>query len=166
MQLVVETHALLPLALASAHAATDFAKPPLTLAPYLLLVVWPPVVPVTPAFFAASIVHFGHDVGAEASVYMHTIWIVVAAVDAEAAFLMFTLYYCVVHAPLHCARHSCHWRLPAAAALLCLLAFAAATFAIGWTPPNSLAVEEWMQRLVVAHVVCDELGARSGSQWR
>lgn len=154
MQLVVQTHALFPLALASAHAATDFAKPPRMLAPYLLLVAWPPAVPVTPAFFAASVVHFGRDVGGEASVYMHAIWLLVAAFDAETAFLMFTLYYCAVHAPLHCARQACHWRLPAAAALLC-----AAVFSVT-TPPPTLSIEDWMQRLVVAHVACEELGAR------
>lgn len=159
MQLVVETHALFPLALASAHAATDFAKPPLVLTPYLLLLAWPPAVPVTPAFFVASIVHFGRDVGTEASVYMHVVWLAMAAFDGETAFLVFTIYYCSVHAPLHCARHACDWRLPTAAAVLCLLAFAVATLAGGWTPPASLAVEEWMQRLVVAHVMCDELAA-------
>lgn len=157
MQLVVETQALFPLALASAHAATDFAKPPLMLTPYLLLLAWPSEVPVTAAFFAASIVHFRRDVGTEASVYMHMVWLAMAAFDGGAAFLVFTIYYCSVHAPMHCARHACHWRLPVAAALLCLLAFAVATLALGWTAPSSLAVEEWMQRLVVAHVMCDEL---------
>lgn len=164
MQLVVHTQALLPLALASAHAATDFAKPPLALAPYLLLLVWPPAVPVTPVFFAASVVHFGRDVGAEGSVKLHALWMLVAAVDVDAAFLLFEMYYSGVHAPLHCARHARHWRLPAAAALLCALTFAAAALTVGWTPPASVALEEWMQRLVVAHVVCDEMGARGGSR--
>lgn len=153
MQLVVQTHALFPLALASAHAATDFAKPPRMLAPYLLLVAWPSAVPVTPAFFAASIVHFGRDVGVEVSAYMHAAWLLVAAIDAETAFSLFTLYYCLVHGPLHCARHASHWRLPAAAALLCIAVFAATT------PPPTLSVEEWMQRLVVSHVACEELEA-------
>lgn len=157
MQLVVHTQSLLPLALASAHAATDFAKPPVALCPYLLIVAWPHAVPVTPVFFAASAVHFGRDVGAEGSVKLHALWMLVAAVDADAAFLLFEMYYCGVHAPLHCTRHARHWRLPLAGGLLCLLAFAVAVLGLGWTPRDTLAIEEWMQRLVVAHVLCEEM---------
>jgi hypothetical protein len=157
MHIVVHTHALFPLALASAHAATDFSRPLPALSPYLMLVAWPSTVPVTPLFFAASVVHFGRDVGTTTSLLLHIVWCVVASVDTDVSFSLFTLYYCGVHAPAHCMRHARDWPFVLAAMALCAAVFATLTGDLDWTQTSTVVIEEWMQRLVIAHVLCDEL---------
>ena len=153
MHFVIHSPLVLPLAIASTHGLTDFDRPA-HLYPYALMLWWPNEIPVTPVFALASMAHFSRDVGAWPSVALHALVGAVAAVNQDEAFFAISLYYCFVHAPLHCVRHQ--WALRFVAAGVALVTLACAIHA--WTPSGELVIEEWMQKLVVAHVLCDELG--------
>lgn len=153
MHFVVHTPMLAPVVLASMHGTTDFSKPITQLLPYGALVLWPDAIPVTPIFVCASVAHFRHDVGIVMSVVLHTLFVLGAILGIEdQAFSLFAAYFCLVHTPLHYVRHRDAWRYPAVATAVCALALAA------YQPfPQELVLTEWMQRLVVAHIVCDEV---------
>lgn len=153
MQIVVHSPLIAPVALAAMHGTTDLALPPHRLAPYALSLFWPSVVPVSGAFIAASAVHFARDVGWGASVFVHAVFVAGAMCGhADDVFVLFALYFCLVHTPMHYARHAHAWVWPLLCTALC--AAALCVFDMGHT----LVFEDWMQRIVVAHIVCDEMG--------
>ena len=160
MQLVVHTHSMLPLVLASTHAMTDFHKPTVHLSPYVLLIAWPSTIPISAVFFISSVVHFGRDIGIQLSVQMHILWCIVAAIDVDLSFQLFTLYYCGFHAPTHCLRNMHRLKFVCAATLLCLFVWFAVISNLH-AEPSTIVIEEWMQRLVVAHVLSDEIFGES-----
>ena len=152
MHIVVHTSMLTPVALAAMHGTTDFAYPPYRLLPYMSILWWPELVPVTPVFLCASTVHFGRDVGGWNSGVMHGLFVLGAILGLEdEAFATFLFYFCVVHTPLHYQRHLAAWRYPLAATMLCALVLLCIR-----PLPQELVLTEWMQRLVIAHIVCDE----------
>ena len=152
MHFAFDTPLVVPLLLASMHGTTDFAKPAHRLAPYAALVCWPAALPVTPVFVCASVVHFRHDVGVRTSVAMHAAFVLGAAAGRDdAAFALFAAYFCLVHTPMHYWRHRGAWRYPVVATALCALCLAACQ-----PLPHEVVLTDWMQRLVVAHIACDE----------
>ena len=155
MHLVVHSPLVVPVALAAMHGTTDFAYPAPRLAPYVLLLCWPAFVPITPAFLVASAVHFAHDVGVRASCGMHAAFVASAALHrVDEAFVAFAIYFCVVHTPLHYARHLRDWRYPCVATALCAAALACLSHF--QCALDAVVLDEWMERLVIAHVLCDE----------
>lgn len=153
MHFTFHTSLAAPVALAAMHGTTDFARPIHRLLPYGFVVWWPESIPITPVFLCASMMHFRHDVGGLASFSMHTLFVLGAVIGLEdSIFQLFAAYFCLVHTPLHYIRHRRMWRYPVAATLLCALAIAA------YQPlPQEVVLTEWMQRLIVAHIVCDEV---------
>ncbi len=67
------------------------------------------------------------------------------------AFAAFAVYFCLIHTPLHYRRHLAAWRYPLAATVLCAFALLCIQ-----PLPHELVLTEWMQRLVIAHILCDE----------
>ena len=159
----MHTALVAPVAMAAMHGTTDLALPPSRLYPYALLLWWPDgILAVTPAFLAASTLHFSHDIGAKNSVAMHACFLLLLLFGAEdLAFSLFAIYFCAVHTPMHyirCSTSRCWgkgrqwWQPPAYASAICGVALLTIC-----PPPETLEFTEWMQRLVIAHIVCDEL---------
>ena len=152
MQIVVHTQMLGITALAAMHGTTDFASPPVTLTPYIGLVLWPASISVTPFFLCASIVHFGRDIGVRGSLGLHGALVLAGLTyHQDEAFAAFVAYFCAVHTPLHYLRHAHAWRFPLVATLLCALLLQCLQ-----PLPTEIVLSEWMQRLVVAHILSDE----------
>ena len=153
MHFTVHTHVLVPVALAAMHGTTDFSNPPHRLLPYVSILWWPDALPVTPLFMCASLVHFGRDVGVWNSCAMHAAFVLGAIFGLEdKTFAAFSVYFCLVHTPLHYRRHLDAWRYPLVSTMFCALLL------LGIQPlPQEIVLTEWMQRLVIAHIVCDEL---------
>lgn len=150
-----------PLLVASMHGAVDVARPR-HLYPYALLAC-PPLAAdgdlATALFFAASVRHFGHDLGFPCSAALHAacgLGFVVG--QADAAFAAMSVYFCCVHTPLaywSMARREEWAALAAGAALsaacvVLLHAFAPSTDYVHVT------ITEFMQRVVTCHVLCEE----------
>ncbi len=153
MHFTAHTQLIAPVALAAMHGTTDFAKPIHRLLPYSAILYWPECLPVTPIFLCASMIHFGRDVGGLASFSMHTLFVLGAILGLEdAVFHAFAAYFCLVHTPIHYVRHRSSWRYPLVATLICALAVA-----MHQPLPEEIVLTDWMQRLIVAHIVCDEL---------
>ena len=153
------THHVVPIVLASAHGLRDLARPLAHLWPYALVPVLLPPAAATPAFLAASVIHFARDVGTPGSVLLHVTWGALALAGMEeAAWTLFALYYCGVHALPRRA-------LPSAALLALRLLLVGALLLTTITPspaaPNALHVGPTLQLLVVAHVVRDEADHRA-----
>lgn len=167
MHFTFHTPFTLPIALAAMHGTTDLAKPLHRLLPYGAFVWWPEAIPVTPVFVCASVIHFARDVGGVVSFIMHCLFVVGAALDLEDdVFNLFALYFCFVHTPMHYARHFDTWRYPLVATLLCGIGFVVyqqfqtvfqSVFHLPPYQPYEFVLTEWMQRLVIAHIACDEL---------
>jgi len=152
MHFVVHTPMLAPVVLAAMHGTTDFAYPLYRLLPYVSILWWPDALPVTPLFLCGSIVHFGRDVGKCNSCTMHLMFILSLVFGLEdEAFAAFSVYFCLVHTPLHYRRHLDVWRYPLVATTLCALVLLCIQ-----PLPQEVVLTEWMQRLVIAHIVCDE----------
>lgn len=149
---MIHTPMVAPVALATMHGTTDLAYPLHRLLPYASIVWWPERIPVTPLFLCASIVHFGRDVGVRSSCAMHLLFVLGAVLGLEdQAFAVFSAYFCFIHTPLHYLRHLTAWRYPFVATALC------AVVILCTDPlPQEVVLTEWMQRLVLAHIVCDE----------
>ena len=179
----VETQLVVPVAAASCHALSDFARPAHVVLPSyaLAFAATQPEWTVTPLFALASVLHFSSDTkGVPRSAAMHLAWATTACVfGVEAGFALFSLFYCARHAPAHVASLP-SWR----AKLAILLAAAAmathpeavqgvvdamqrgAGVEAGHGPGFVLTDAE--QRVVVGHAVCDAIsrvrGRRGESQ--
>jgi len=139
-------------AFVGAHGATDLATKH-----------WPPVyavccfVPLPPKlvtllFVAASLVHFAEDGGPDGSIAIHSLagfaWL---WLGAQRALELMVGYLSLVHTPAHYAR--C-WRRRRWCALgLAALATAVASALV--RPLHTVCVNHTVQRLVIAHVVCE-----------
>ena len=143
------------LAIVAAHGATDLDRPIEAVCTYLTWALMPiPSRATTWLFSALSIVHFADDGTPVFSVLVHA---AVAAVGVlhgkQAAFTAMLAYLAMVHTPRHygrCARRGRHIALRVAAA-----ATAAALVATAWKKPTTLTLTDLMQRIVIAHVVCE-----------
>lgn len=128
------------------------AQRPQRLYPYLFTVAPMPSGAVTPTFLAASVVHFSNDVGMVLSALLHAALVVLAAARLHTiAWALLNAYMCAVHVPLHLRRYVASGRdrrilWLSAAAFLPLSALARDT---------TFVVHEWMQKMVVAHVMVD-----------
>lgn len=151
MQLTIHTSFAVPVALASIHGTTDFSLPKHYLLPYTLLLYFPENVPITCAFLSASIIHFKRDIGFVPSLTFHSILCSLAVIHLEdLAFNFFAIYFCLIHTPLHYYRHQHSLRYPIIFTLLLI------PILLITDVPSEIHLTEWMQRLIIAHVVCDE----------
>lgn len=134
------------------HGTTDFAYPPHRLLPYVSILWWPEMIPVTPLFLCTSVVHFGRDVGLWNSCAMHIGFVLATILHLEeGAFAAFTAYFCLIHTPLHYLRHLAAWRYPFVATMVCVIVLLCTD-----PLPQEVVLTEWMQRLIIAHIACDE----------
>jgi len=140
------------LAFVGAHGATDLATrhwPPI----YAVCCFTPvPSPAVTALFVAASLIHFAEDAGPDGSLAIHSltgfVWLLLGA---QRALELMASYLSFVHTPAHYAR--C-WRRRR----WCALALAAAATAVAGAlvrPMSTVCVNHAVQRLVIAHVVCE-----------
>ena len=139
-------------ALVGAHGATDLATghwPPIYAA--CCLAPLPPKA-VTALFVAASLVHFAEDGGPDGSLAIHSLagfaWL---WLGAQRALELMLAYLALVHTPAHYAR--C-WRRRRRGALA-LAAVATAVAGVATRRMGAVCVSHAVQRLVVAHVVCE-----------
>jgi hypothetical protein len=139
-------------AFVGAHGATDLATrhwPPIYAA--CCLTPLPPKV-VTGLFVAASLVHFAEDGGPDGTLFVHSLagfaWL---WLGAQRGLELMLSYLALVHTPAHYARcwRRRRWRALVLAAVATVVA-GAATRRMG-----VVCVSHAVQRLVVAHVVCE-----------
>ena len=147
-------HAYPLLAFVGAHGVTDLATQ-----------YWPPVYAVccltplpseliTALFIAASLFHFAEDGGANGSVALHSVvGVVWLWLGAQRALELMLAYLAFVHTPAHYAR--CYHRRRWCALALAGAATAIAAAAVVARPLGTVRVSHAVQRLVVAHVVCE-----------
>ena len=175
--------------LAAAHGMT-YTFAPRALAPYGLLALPNEVLPgwlTTLLFGAASIVHFAADIGIALSAAMHIVLTLAATRNRDASFLAMSLYFTVVHTPLHYMRLITDGNQAAVAGALAITALMAVIAAVPdwsalatrWLPmsvrllaPSDdgreplVHVTHFMQRLVVAHVLVESWQRTSlGKAW-
>ena len=140
------------LAFVGAHGATDLATrhwPPV----YAVCCLTPlPSKVVTGLFVGASLVHFAEDGGPDGSIAVHSLaglaWL---WLGAQRALELMVGYLSLVHTPAHYAR--C-WRRRRWAALVVAAVATAVASALVW-PLRTVCVNHAVQRLVIAHVVCE-----------
>ena len=139
-------------AFVGAHGATDLATrhwPPVYAV--CCLTPMPPKV-VTALFVAASLVHFAEDGGPDGSLAIHSLagfaWV---WLGAQRALELMVAYLSLVHTPAHYVR--C-WRRRRWRALV-LAAVATAVAAVVTPSLGTVCVNHAVQRLVIAHVVCE-----------
>ena len=139
-------------AFVGAHGATDLATrhwPPI----YAVCCFTPvPSPAVTALFLAASLVHFAEDAGPDGSLAIHSLagfaWL---WLGAQRALELMVAYLSFVHTPAHYAR--C-WRRRRWGALV-VAAVATAVAGALVRPLHAVCVNHAVQRLVIAHVVCE-----------
>lgn len=139
-------------AIVGAHGATDLATrhwPPVYAV--CCLTPLPPRV-VTSLFVAASLVHFAEDGGPDGSFAIHSLagfaWLLLGA---QRALELMIAYLSLVHTPAHYVR--C-WRRRR----WCALVLASVATLVAGTlvqPLHAVCINHAVQRLVVAHVVCE-----------
>lgn len=139
-------------AIVGAHGATDLATRhwPLVYAVCYLTPLPPSVV--TSLFVAASLVHFAEDGGPDGSLVIHSLagfaWMLLGA---QRGLELMIAYLSLVHTPAHYAR--C-WRRRR----WCALVLASVATLVAGTmvqPLHAVCINHAVQRLVVAHVVCE-----------
>jgi len=139
-------------AFVGAHGATDLATwrwPPV----YAMCCLTPlPPKVVTGLFVLASLVHFAEDGGPDGSLALHSlagfVWL---WLDAQRGLELMLAYLSLVHTPAHYAR--C-WRRRRWGALA-LAGVATTVVGALILPLRTVCVNHAVQRLVVAHVVCE-----------
>lgn len=143
-------------AFVGAHGATDLATrhwPPVYAA-CCFAPLPPPVV--TALFVAASLVHFSEDGGRIGSIALHSLagvaWL---WLGTQRALELMVAYLALVHTPAHYAR--CYRRRRWCALMLAAAATALAGVLV--RPLRVVCLNHAVQRLVVAHVVCESLVA-------
>lgn len=151
------------LAVVGFHGLTDFARGPALLPFYVAAAVAPPVM-VTPVFLFASLYHFGRDFASittysahagESTILLHASWLAVGmfgGIDLAAAAALF--YMSIFHVPLHFFRQ---WVIGNKVAVVWTLfaTLVATAVALVVEPMITVEVPEWVQRLVIAHVMTD-----------
>ena len=147
-------HHLRPLvAFVGAHGATDLATrhwPPVYAACCLTPL---PSKLVTGLFVTASLVHFAEDGGPDGSIALHSVvGLVWLMLGAQRALELMLAYLALVHTPAHYAR--C-WRRRRWGALALAGVGTIAAAALAARPAGVVRVSHAVQRLVVAHVVCE-----------
>ena len=139
-------------AFVGAHGATDLTTrhwPPV----YAVCCLTPlPSRAITGLFVAASLVHFAEDGGADGSIALHSLagfaWL---WLGAQRALELMLAYLTFVHTPAHYARcwRRRRWRA------LALAGVATAVIGALVRPLHAVCVTHAVQRLVIAHVVCE-----------
>jgi hypothetical protein len=149
MILQVPAFVVKPIVLASAHGLYDTQLDPQKLAFYSLILL--PIPHVTPLFILASIRHFSHDIGIWPSVLLHPLWLILDVMQQSGfAWSLFSLYYVCIHSlPLL----RLWFRRSKFQVCIALLLTVFSTLLIH----GDLLVTEIMQKIVIAHVVLDEI---------
>jgi len=151
--LEVSTPLLGAVAVASLHGLTDLQRSPKELIPYGIMFLPISSDLVTLLFIGCSIQHFSRDIGIRFSLLLHTVFIALGPFFPQAAWIIFSLYYCLCHAPLHCIRHASKIDVPLAVAIVA----AAVISAFGLRGVEVFQLTDAMQLGVIAHIVVDEL---------
>jgi len=148
----------LPLAVVGAHGVTDFDVPGFWVEYAACLLAPLPDAMVTLLFVLGSVLHFADDLGPHGSGALHAALVVVGAgVGLQAAFDAIVGYLALVHVPAHYARCAARGRFKA-------LWFAAACTVAGYAAAaahdaRSLPLGGALQRIVVAHILCERRAA-------
>jgi phosphotransferase system glucose/maltose/N-acetylglucosamine-specific IIC component len=151
------------LAVVGLHGLTDFARGPALLPFYVASLALPPVM-ISPMFIVASLFHFGRDFASipisstyagESTLLLHASWLAVGwlgGIDLAAAAALFYMY--IFHVPLHYFRQ---WVIGNRRVVIWSLFVTVVAIITGLVVEPMIAVEvpEWMQRLVIAHVMTD-----------
>lgn len=158
MQLVLHTPLAGAALAASVHGLTDLARPPALLWPYAAATLIPPAW-ITPAFGAASVVHFGRDVGLGRSCALHALLLLGAWMGwDEAAATALCLYYAFIHVPLHLHKTDVPNRHLFSHAIFLL---AVCLQLLPATPVTHLPLPDAAQQLVIGHVLTEEFSGAS-----
>jgi len=153
VDLEVSTPLLGAIAVASSHGLTDLQRSPKELIPYSIVFLPIPSEFVTVLFIGCSIQHFSRDIGIRFSLLLHMVFIALGPFYPQAAWIIFSLYYCLCHAPLHYVRHANEIDVPLAAVILA----AVVVSAFGMRGVEVIQLTDVMQLGVIAHIVVDEL---------
>ena len=148
----------LPLAVVGAHGVTDLDFPGFWVGYTACLLTPLPSTIVTLLFVLGSVLHFADDLGPRGSGALHAGLLVVGAgFGLQAAFDAMVGYLALVHVPAHYARCAARGRFKA-------LWFAAACTVAGYAAAaahdaRSLPLGGALQRIVVAHILCERRAA-------
>jgi len=153
VDLEVSTPLLGAIAVASSHGLTDLQRSPKELIPYGIMFLPISSDLVTLLFIGCSIQHFSRDIGIRFSLLLHMVFIALGPFYPQAAWIIFSLYYCLCHAPLHYVRHANEIDVPLAAVILA----AVVVSAFGMRGVEVIQLTDVMQLGVIAHIVVDEL---------
>lgn len=138
------------------HGLTDFDRPIRTWSVCYgaTLLMHPPYL--MPLFVAASTVHFSKDVGFRTSVLMHVCFLLsfTDLLSYNTAMCGLFLYMCVVHVPLHYSR-KLREGLSMGVCIALVTSIAAATTNLVFQDPVVLSWNDWTERLVVGHILCE-----------
>lgn len=151
------------LAVVGLHGLTDFARGPALLPFYIASFTLPPVM-ISPIFIFTSLCHFGRDFASittysahasESTILLHASWLAVGmfgGIDAAAAAALF--YMSIFHVPLHFFRQ---WMIGNKVVVVWTMfaTLVAAVVGVVAEPMITIEVPEWVQRLVIAHVLTD-----------
>ena len=151
------------LAVVGFHGLTDFARGPALIPFYVASLALPPVM-ISPIFIVASLYHFGRDFASiptysahagESTILLHASWLAVGwlgSIDLAAVAALF--YMTIFHVPLHYFRQ---WVIGNREAVVWTLfaTILAAIVSLVAEPMITVEVPEWVQRLVIAHVMTD-----------
>ena len=147
---VIPTPLVLPILVASTHGLQDIQEhPPLRLSIYTLAAA--PLPHVTPLFLLASIRHFSHDIGAQGSTILHLLWLSLYLFQCSTvAWWCFCVFYVCVHS----FPRLCVWfeRSRAQVGTVVTIALFAKFYFV-----RSLMVNETLQKIMLMHIVLDEV---------
>ena len=132
---------------ASAHAISD-VQAPTNLWPYLIVPVPLPLRISTIMFSICSVIHFGYDIGLNNSMRLHTLCLIVSKINYECGCTLMCLYYTLVHVPLQLIQVH---RTSTLLFNMIVLSFAV-LLPITSRLKSHMYINDWMQRLVSAHV--------------
>lgn len=142
------------IAVIGTHGLTDLDSKRFV-APYAICLGAPvPSEVLTPLFCAASIAHFSEDSSFAGSVLLHLAVLVIGlCCGQQVAFEAMCTYLACVHVPAHYVR--CVARRRGRGVVLALCATAMAILQCNQLECTPLVLEDWMQRIVIAHVVTE-----------
>ena len=149
MILQVPAFVVKPIVLASSHGLYDTQLEPQKIALYSLVLL--PIPHVTPLFILASIRHFSHDIGIWPSVLLHPLWLILDVMQRPVlAWSLFSLYYVFIHS----LPRLCLWFQRSKFQVCIALSL---TLFSTLLIHSDMLVNEVMQKIVIAHVVLDEV---------
>ena len=133
---------------ASTHALSDVSSPQ-NLWPYFIVPIPLPYHMSTILFSLTSVLHFGYDIGLHSSILLHATTYLMSNINFDLACTMMCVYYIFVHCPLQLRR--VYYSSIKLFAMIVVSFALILPFTMRLKP--DMYINEWMQRLVVAHVI-------------